>query len=360
MERRDFLRSAATGITATALATPVFAQTTPDIQWRLISNYPPAAGAAPLGADIFARQLAELTDGRFHIDIAARDDGAPAVAPIAAVASGAAPMAYGAASDSHAADPAFTVASGVPFGLTPRQQNAWLLQGGGNEAFNEVCRRHGVRALPLGNTGGPMGGWYRREIGSLADISGLRLSVGGLAGAILEKLGGIALNIAPADIGATLEKAAIDGVELEGPYDEAALDLAKAAPYYYAPGFWGGSRSLHLFVNLAMWEALPNSYRSAIASAASYANSRLQARTDAATAAMLKSVGARGGRLRAFPRDVTRAAQNAAAQLYAEIGARDAGFKAMIGSMTAFRNEELLWLQLAEYSNPGAGARVAL
>jgi TRAP-type mannitol/chloroaromatic compound transport system substrate-binding protein len=274
------------------------------------------------------------------------------------VISGAAQMAYGAAADSYARNPAFAIASGIPFGLTARQQSVWLLQGGGNDIFNDVCRPLGICALPLGNTGGQMGGWYRKEIASLADLSGLRLNVGGLAAGIVERLGGAPQALAPDEVHQALECAAIDGAEPVGPYDEAALDLARVARYYYAPAFWSGSRTLHLFIDLAQWDALPKTYRSAIANAAAHANSRLQARTDAATAVMLRTVAARGARLRAFPRDLARAAQTAANQLYTEIASGDPGFKALLSSMTAFRDDELLWLQLAEYSNPGSAKAV--
>ena len=34
-----------------------------------------------------------------------------------------------------------------------------------------------------------MGGWYRQEIKSVADLKGLKMRIGGLGGMVLEKLG---------------------------------------------------------------------------------------------------------------------------------------------------------------------------
>jgi TRAP-type mannitol/chloroaromatic compound transport system substrate-binding protein len=350
LQRRDFLRSAAVGVTATTLATPAIAQPTPEISWRLASGFERPLSLVRSAAEIFARQLAELTDGRFQLQILSAMG--PAIKALDAVSAGSVEMVHASSQECYAKDPTFAVASRIPFGLSGRQQNAWLSQGGGNEAFNTFLKAYNVYGIPLGNTGARMGGWYRKEIKSAGDLSGLKISIEGIAGDVLARLGATPQDLAPSTVAAALEHGTLDGVEWDGGYsDEAEHDFIKAAPYCYAPGFAVGGASLHCFINLDAWNSLPNSYRSALANAAVNANSWVEARTETQTPSALKSLVAAGAKLRSFPRDVIEAAERAANDLYIELSAKNANFKTMFELMMAFRDDELLSSQLAEYSN---------
>ena len=165
-------------------------------------------------------------------------------------------------------DPTFAIAASVPFGLNARQQHAWLYQGGGTEAFNEFYKKYNVYALPLGNTGAQMGGCFRKEIKTVADLNGLKFRIGGIAGQVLQKLGVVPQQLAGGDIYPALEKGTIDAAEWIGPYDDEKLGFHKVAPFYYYPGWWEGGPSLHGFINLAKWNELPKSYQAAITNAA--------------------------------------------------------------------------------------------
>ncbi len=67
-------------------------------------------------------------------------------------------------------DPTFAFGTAVPFGLNARMQNAWLYQGGGMELMNEFYKKFNIYGLPAGNTGCQMGGWFRKEIKTVADL----------------------------------------------------------------------------------------------------------------------------------------------------------------------------------------------
>jgi len=69
-------------------------------------------------------------------------------------------------------DPTFAIYASVPFGLNARMQNSWWYQGGGMELGNEFFKKFGVIGFPCGNTGTQMGGWFRKEIKTVADLSG--------------------------------------------------------------------------------------------------------------------------------------------------------------------------------------------
>ena len=71
-------------------------------------------------------------------------------------------------------NPALAFECCVPFGMTARQQAAWLHQGGGLELSRKLFADFNVINFPAGNTGVQMGGWFKREINSLEDMQGLK------------------------------------------------------------------------------------------------------------------------------------------------------------------------------------------
>ena len=142
--------------------------------------------------------------------------------------------------------------------------------------MNAFYRKYNIIAFPAGNTGAQMGGWFRKEIKSTEDLKGLKFRVGGFAGTIIAKVGGVPQQIAGGDIYPALEKGTIDAAEWVGPYDDEKLGFQKVAPYYYYPGFWEGGLTLHFMFNKEKWESLPKHYKAIVESAAMAANQTVE------------------------------------------------------------------------------------
>ena len=76
MKRRDFLTVAAAGAAATAVASPAIAQSSPEIKWRMTSSFPKSLDTIYGASEFFAKQVAELTDNKFQIQVFAAGTGA--------------------------------------------------------------------------------------------------------------------------------------------------------------------------------------------------------------------------------------------------------------------------------------------
>ena len=246
-------------------------------------------------------------------------------------------------------DPTFALGTAVPFGPNARLTNAWLYEGGGNDLLNAFYAKHNLYGLPGGNTGVQMGGWFRKEINSVADLQGLKMRIAGIAGMVVEKLGVVPQQIPAGDIYPALERGTIDAVEFVGPYDDERLGFHQVAPYYYYPAFWEGGPALHFFVNLQKWEELPPQYKAAITTAAAYANVDMLAKYDAKNPVALRSLIAGGAQLKPFPQDVLDAGFTAANEVFDTLSAENADFKTIYESQKAFRDDGYLWFQVAEY-----------
>ncbi|WP_448191584.1 TRAP transporter substrate-binding protein [Azospirillum sp. sgz301742] len=350
MKRRSFLTAAGTGLGAAALAAPALAQGLPQIEWRLASSYPRSLDTVYGAIELMAERVGEVTGGRFRIQPFAAGEIVPALQVLDAVQDGTVACGQSAASFYIGKDPTFCFDTGMPFGLNTRQQMAWMTHGGGRELMRAFYRDFNVMALPAGNTGAQMGGWFRKEIRTVADLRGVRMRVAGLAGLILSRLGLEPQQIGGADITPALERGAIDAAEWVGPYDDEKLGIHKVAKYYYYPGWWEGAAQIPLFVNLHAWEALPRAYQVALEQACAEANSWMLTKYDALNAAALRRLVAAGAVLKPFPREVMEACYEVAFDLYDEIADGNPRFQRVYEAWKAFRDEEYLWFSVAENS----------
>ena len=350
MKRRDFLKVSAAGAAATAVASPAIAQSMPEIKWRLTSSFPKSLDTIYGGAEYMAKQVAEMTDNKFQIQVFAAGEVVPGLQALDATSNGTVEMCHTVSYYYVGKDPTFAIYASVPFGLNARMQNSWLYQGGGNELGNEFFKKYGVIAHPCGNTGTQMGGWFRKEIKTVADLQGLKMRIGGIAGQVLAKLGVVPQQLAGGDIYPSLEKGTIDSAEWVGPYDDEKLGFNKVAKFYYYPGFWEGGPTVHAFTNLEKWNSLPKNYQAILTNAMANANSWMAARYDMQNPTALKRLVAGGTQLRPFTNEVLEACLKATNELWAELSAKNADFKKPIDAMQAYRSDQYLWWQVAEYT----------
>jgi TRAP-type mannitol/chloroaromatic compound transport system substrate-binding protein len=354
MDRRSFIRKAGSGgvvaAAATALAAPAIAQSNPKISWRITSSFPKSLDTIFGGAVTMANYVREATDGNFDIQPFAAGEIVPGLQALDAAAAGTVEACHTASYYFWGKDPAFSFGTCIPFGLNARQNNAWFYYGGGNDLLNEFYATQGVYAMPCGNTGVQMGGWFRKEIKTVPDLSGLKFRIGGFAGKILTKLGVVPQQIAGGDIYPALEKGTIDAAEWVGPYDDEKLGFYKVAPYYYYPGWWEGGSALHTMVNLGKWNELPKSYQAILKAACQATNCDMLADYDSKNPTAIRSLVGNGVQLRPFSQEILAACFDASQATYDEIMAQNAMFKKLYDSQKDFRRNSFLWLQLSEYN----------
>lgn len=327
-----------------------------EVTWRLTSSFPRSLDLLFGGALDFAKRVSLLTGGRFRIDVLAPGDAVPGLQALDAVQAGTVEACHTYLDYFYGKDPTFAIPTALPFGMNAREQTAFAFEGGGNDLLNEFLADYDVLALPIGNTGAQMGGFFRKELKSVADLQGLKVRVGGLAGRVMQKLGAVPDATARGELYKALESGALDGVTWVGPYDDAKIDetaktgLQKVAPYYYYPGWWRGGSMVHLVVNRAKFGALPEPFRDAIRTAATATHATVLASYDARNPAALKKLVIGGAQLRAFPQDLLEAAYKAAHDAYKEIADGNPRFRKMLEAMLAFRSDQYLWWQVSEYT----------
>ena len=245
-------------------------------------------------------------------------------------------------------DDTFALDCAIPFGLNSRQMTAWMYEGNGMKLFREFYADYNIVNFPMGNTGAQMGGWYRKDIKTLADIKGLKMRIGGFAGKVFGTMGGVPQNIPAGEIYQALEKGTIDATEWVGPYDDQKLGFNKVAKNYYYPGWWEGGPQLSLYVNNKAYSSLSPENKAIVECAAAIAHTTMQARYDALNPAALKQLVAAGTRVLAFPKPVLDAAFKNSMELYADISGKNPKWKKIYSDYSAFRKEQNLWFRFTE------------
>src|ERR1700739_4361182 len=231
MKRRDFLKISATGAAATAIASPAIAQSSPEIKWRMTSSFPKSLDTIYGASEVFAKYIADMTDNKFQLQIFAAGEIVPGLQALDATSNGTVEMSHTVSYYYVGKDPTFAIYASVPFGLNARMQNSWWYQGGGRELGNDFFKKSNVIGFPCGNTGTQMGGWFRKEIKTVADLSGIKFRIGGIAGQVLQKVGVVPPQLAGGDIYPALEKGTIDAAEWGGPFDREKVCFQRVAKY---------------------------------------------------------------------------------------------------------------------------------
>lgn len=347
MDRRDLIKQAGiAGVLAAGVAPAVHAQAA--IRWRLASSFPKALDTIFGAAEVFAKKVGEMSGGKFTISVHPAGELMPAFGVVDGVQNGTVECAHTAPYYFFGKDETFALGCAIPFGLNSRQMTAWVYQGNGGKLMREFYAGYNIVNFAAGNTGAQMGGWYRKQIKSVKDVKGLKFRVGGFAGKVIERMGGVPQNIPGGEIYQALEKGTIDAAEWVGPYDDQKLGFYKVAPFYHYPGWWEGGPQLDVFVNNKAFEALSSENKAIVEAAAAFAHTDMQAKYDARNPEALKQLVANKAKVVAFPKDVMDLAFKESMALYSDIAAKNPNWKKVYTDYSNFRREQNLWFRFTE------------
>ncbi len=357
MNRRKFLQQGLAGVAGAGAVSACgggsesgapAVHTNQSVTWRLASSFPPGLDTIYGAAEFLAQRVEAMSEGRFRIRCYPAGEIVPAVQVMDAAQQGTVQIAHTASYYFIGKNPALAFDCCVPFGLTSRQQAAWLTQGGGLELMRELFADFQLTTFPAGNTGTQMGGWFRHEIGGAEDLKGLRMRIPGLGGEVMDRLGATVQLLAGGEIYPALERGAIDATEWVGPYDDEKLGFHNVAKYYYYPGWWEPGPSLSYHVNLAALDKLPAAYREMFVTAASESATYMQARYDHLNPAAFVRLREAGVQIRPFSDDLMQAAREISFTMLEEQAAADPTYRRVYDSWNKARRETYSWFDTAE------------
>ena len=319
------------------------------VRWRLAQTWGPnfpIFGDTPIN---MAKMVKKMSNGRFIITINASNTHKSALGIFDFVKTGQYQMGHSASYYWKGKDFNTVFFTTLPFGMIASEQYAWFYYGGGMELMKSVYDKYGIMSFPGGNTGNQMGGWFKKEIKSVADFKGLKMRIPGFAGEVLAKLGAKPTNIPPGELYTALERNTIEALEWVGPSLDLRMGFHKIAPYYYS-GWHEPATELQFMVNEKAYNALPADLQAILKTAMKasaydmYAQSMHESGVNLAT--IKKDYP--NVKLRTFPKPVMVALRKANDDLLQEFAAKDPMTKKILDSITKYQKQIRAWTNFSD------------
>jgi TRAP-type mannitol/chloroaromatic compound transport system substrate-binding protein len=352
MKRRELLVGAGAGALTACAPSPECTETgatQETISWKMVTTWPPNFPALGTGVLKFADDIAKASGGRLQIKVYAAGELIPAFETFDAVSQGTADLGHGAAYYWKGKVPSSQFFTALPFGMTATEMNGWMYFGGGLELYREVYAPFGLLPFPAGNSGVQMGGWFNKEINSIADLQGLKMRIPGLGGDVLQRAGGTPVTMPGSEIFTALQTGSIDATEWIGPYNDMAFGLHKAASHYYYPGWQEPGPLLECIVNKDAFAALPEDLQTIVELACSAMNDQMTAEFMARNAMSLAQLEAEGKtNIKPFPDEVLKELKRYSDEAVADLVASDKTAARVYESYKNYRDKVVRWSAISE------------
>ncbi|MCG8378377.1 MAG: TRAP transporter substrate-binding protein [Proteobacteria bacterium] len=318
-------------------------------RWKMVTTWPANFPIFQEGAQKFADDVKQMSNGRLDIRVYAGGELVPPLQVFDAVSQGVVEMGHGSPYYWAGKVPAAQFFSSVPFGMTAKGMNAWLYNGGGLELWREIYKPFNLTAFPMGNTGLQMGGWFNKQINSVEDISGLRMRIPGLGGKVFKKAGGNPVLMAGGEIYTALERGTIDATEWVAPFHDMRLGLNRAANFYYYPGWHEPGTVFELMINLSKWSQLSPDLQKIVEVAAAATSEWIYAQMEFHNQEALKELKTKQNvQILEFPEEVLLELKRLTNETLNEEAATNPEFKRVYDAYESFRKNYQSWNELSD------------
>ena len=353
MQRRDFIKGATalgvvgmvSGCQKESSSKSVHIKRRKTIKIKLATSWPANFPIMGTGIERFAKRVNEMSEGSIKIKVYAKNTLVPALGVFDAVSSGSLDAYHSAAYYYKGKNEAFNLFTGFPFGLTATEMNAWMDFGNGMRLWRELYDRYNLVPFKGGNTGVQMGGWFKKEIKSLADLKGLKMRIPGLGGEVFAKLGVKPTLLPAGEIYVALERNLLDATEWLGPSLDVKMGFQKVAKYYYTGWHEPGSM-LSLVFNKQKFAKLSREQQLMIEMASNELNTTMRSEFEYENAKELKTIKEAGVVIKELPKDVTDAAKKAMLEVAKEKSKKSEDFKKVWDDVYGFLQEIREWTDI--------------
>lgn len=314
MQRRTFLTTGAIGTAATALATPAIAQD--KRQWKMVTAWPKNLPGPGVAAQQLADRITTLSGGRIEVKLFPAGELVPGRGVFDAVSEGTAELYHAVPAYWGSKSKGILLFGSQPFGLRADEQVGWLTHGGGQDLYDEMYGRFGIKPFLCGNSGPQWGGWFRNEVKSAEDLKGMKFRTTGLASEMAAKMGMAAEAMSGPDMFQALQTGALDAGEFIGPWTDSALGYYQVAKNYYWPGVGEPSSAEECGVNADVFNELPDDLKQVVKAACDSLYNQVWTEYTTKHALSLQAMVAEHGvQVKMFPEDVITAMGKAAAEV---------------------------------------------
>lgn len=316
------------------------------VRWKLASTYP---GSLPQLGTLGVRiqdQLEAISDGAIRLRFYEPGALVPPLEVFDAVSEGSIEAAWSTPGYWVGKIPSAPLFSAVPFGPAASEYIAWYYFGGGRELYEEIFGAFDIKPIICGVLAPEASGWFREEITSTEQLSGLKMRFFGLGAKVMEKMGVSTQLIAAGDIYPALELGSIDATEFSMPAIDYNLGFYQVAKHYYLPGWHQQSTLFELLINQDKWDELSPQTQAMIETVCGDNVRYGIAEGEAIQIEALRKIEEEGVTIHRWPDEVLAELEAAWLEVVEEESAKDADFARVWESLSTFRENYAQWREL--------------
>jgi len=328
---------------------------------KMVTSWPKNFPGLGTGAARLAKRIEALSDDQITVKVYAAGELVGALGGFDAVSQGKADMYHAAEYYWQGRSPGFNFFAAVPMGMTGIEMNAWVRFGGGQELWDELSGRFGVKPFLAGNSGTQMGGWFQRDIDTIDDFQGLRIRMPGLGGEVMSRLGAAPVTKQGGEIFQALSQGNIDATEWIGPWNDLAFGFHTIVKNYYYPGIHEPGTTLALGLNKDLWEDMSPREQEIIQAASATENDIMFAEFTSNNARALNTlVNDHGVQLKPFSQDILTRLAEVSADVLTETAQSDELTGRIFKSFSDARTEGIRWGEIAEQAFMNARSKAGI
>jgi len=226
------------------------------IRWKMVMPWSKGLLFYDIAAH-FADSVRLASAGRLDIKPFSAGELVPANQTFDAVSQGSVQMAHGSPLYWKGKNEAFVAFASVPFGLDAEGYNIWLYERGGLELLQELYAKHGIYALPAGQTGQEMGMFSNKRAVKMEDFKGMRIRTPGWYMDIMNNLGASVSPLPGGEVYLALERGVIDAAEYSTPAINYPMGFDEITKYAIQPGVHQPAFQCDVIFNQDAWDKLP-------------------------------------------------------------------------------------------------------
>lgn len=318
-------------------------------KWRLAASWGPTLSPLIDAPREFAKLVNELSDGQLKITVDPSNVHKAPLNVLEMVKDAQYQMGHSASYYWKGLDIATVPFTTIPFGMTAPEMYSWFYYGGGLELMKEEFKKFNILALPGGNTGLQMGGWFKKEIKTIDDLKGLKMRISGLGGEVMSKLGVTVTLIVPGELYTALDRGTIDALELVGPSMDYTMGFYKIAPYYYT-GWHEPSAESQFFINQQAFDKLPKRLQTIVLTAARLVAYDTYFKGYDMNATGFENIMSKTKvKIRSLPQDILDKMKEINQNLLADYSKKSPMFKKTVDSQMRYMKKIRKWTNISDY-----------
>jgi len=344
--RRKFLKGAASGAGAAALAFPMIAKAQQPITFRFQSTWPAKDIFHEYALD-YAKKVNDMSGGRLKIDVLPAGSVVPAFGMLDAVSSGTLDGGHGVVAYWYGKSPALALwGSGPAYGMDANTLLAWHEYGGGKALLNEIYS--GLKLDVVSFLYGPMPtqplGWFKKAIAKVEDLKGLKYRTVGLSIEIFQDLGLSVQALPGGEIIPAMDRGLLDAAEFNNASSDRLLGFPDVSKICMLGSFHQSSEQFEIIFNKKKYDSLPADLKQIVATATQAASADMSWKAiDRYSKDFIELQTKDKVKFYQTPKSILQAQLNAWDKIIAKKGAENALFQKVLDSQKAYAERAGAW-----------------